>query len=109
MRLRHACIALADDVIAADAEPAELIAIVNRNLKKRNRILDQILIDPMTGIYNYRSLQQGVERQLNDLKRSHQPFAMVYVQVDELHNVQETYGYAAGHQMEKELGMIYPK
>lgn len=103
-RLRHECIALADDVIAADAEPAELIAIVNRNLKKRNRILDQILIDPMTGIYNYRSLQQGVERQLNDLKRSHQPFAMVNVQVDELHNLQETYGYAAGQQIEKELG-----
>ena len=103
-RLRHECIALADDVIAADAEPAELIAIVNRNLKKRNRILDQILIDPMTGIYNYRSLQQGVERQLNDLKRSHQPFAMVNVQVDELHNLNETYGYAAGQQIEKELG-----
>ena len=103
-RLRHECIALADDVIAADADPAELIAIVNRNLKKRNRILDQILIDPMTGIYNYRSLQQGVERQLNDLKRSHQPFAMVNVQVDELHNLQETYGYAAGQQIEKELG-----
>ena len=103
-RLRHECISLADDVIAADADPAELIAIVNRNLKKRNRILDQILIDPMTGIYNYRSLQQGVERQLNDLKRSHQPFAMVNVQVDKLHNLQETYGYAAGQQIEKELG-----
>jgi two-component system cell cycle response regulator len=103
-RLLHECIALADDVIAANVEPAELIARVIRNLKKRNRILDQILIDPMTGINNYSNLQQGVERQLNDLKRSHEPFAMVYVQVDDLPIVQETYGYATGHQMVKELG-----
>ncbi|KRF29326.1 response regulator [Paenibacillus sp. Soil787] len=104
LELRHACIALADDVISSRVEPVELVTRVIRNLKKRNRILDQILIDPMTGINNYKSLQQEIEHQLNDLKRSHEPFSMVYVQVDDLPDVQETYGYAIGHQLVKELG-----
>ncbi|MDQ0872435.1 two-component system cell cycle response regulator [Paenibacillus sp. V4I3] len=104
LKLRYACMALADDVIGSRVEPVELVTRVIRNLRKRNRILDQILIDPMTGIKNYNNLQQEVEHQLNDLKRSHEPFAMVYVQVDDLSIVQETYGYAIGHQLVKELG-----
>lgn len=103
-KLRHECMALADDVIDVNTEPAELVAKVIRNLKKRNRILDQILIDPMTGINNYNNLQHEVERRLNDLKRSHEPFAMVYAQLDDLPLLQETYGCAAGNQMVKEFG-----
>lgn len=106
LKLRYACMALADDVIGSRVEPVELVTRVIRNLRKRNRILDQILIDPMTGIKNYNNLQQEVEHQLNDLKRSHEPFAMVYVQVDDLPIVQETYGYAIGHQLVKEIGQF---
>lgn len=104
LALRKECITYADDVIVYPNELDDLIIRVLYHLKKRSRIMDEILIDPMTGVKNEKFLAQEVERQIKDMKRSYEHFSMVYAQVDDLPAVQKTYGYAFGNQIVKELG-----
>lgn len=75
---------MADGYYLQDPAPAGLTPRVRFLIKRRQRILDQILIDPLTGAYNYRYLQREVEKQLNDMKRSHDTFSMVYMELDAL-------------------------
>lgn len=102
--LRKECITLADEIMGYPNGLEDLVIRVNYHLKKRNRIREQILVDPMTGLKNEIFLQQEVERQIHDMKRSHEPFTMVYAQVDDLPAIRKTYGYVIGHQVVKELG-----
>lgn len=102
--LRKECLTLSDDIMVYPNELEDLVTRVIYHLKKRSRIMDQILIDPMTGVKNEKFLAQEVERQIKDMKRSYEHFSMVYAQVDDLPAIQETYGYAIGHQIVKELG-----
>ncbi|KJR44950.1 response regulator receiver modulated diguanylate cyclase [Desulfosporosinus sp. I2] len=109
LALRKECITLADDVMVYSNKLDDLVIRVIYHLKKRSRIMDQILIDPMTGVKNEKFLAQEVERQIKDMKRSYEQFSMVYAQLDDLSAVQKTYGYAFGHQIVKEFRGFYPK
>jgi len=104
LAMRKECITLADDVMVYPDELENLVIRVIYLLKKRSRIMEQIQIDPLTGVKNENFLTQEVDRQIKDMKRSYEHFSMVYAQVDDLPAVQKTYGYAIGHQIEKELG-----
>lgn len=104
LTLRKECITLADEVMVCSKKLDDLVIRVIYHLKKRSRIMDQILIDPRTGVKNEKFLAKEVERQIKDMKRSYEQFSLVYVQLDELTAVRKTYGYAFGHQIVKELG-----
>ncbi|KUO71205.1 MAG: hypothetical protein APF81_24220 [Desulfosporosinus sp. BRH_c37] len=102
--LRKDYLTLADDVLVYSDNLEDLFIRMIYHLKKRIQIMDQILIDPMTGVKNQKLLQQEIQRQIKEMERSFERFSMVYVQVDDLFAVQKTYGYVIGHQMVKELG-----
>lgn len=104
LTLRKECITLADEVMVCSKKLDDLVIRAIYHLKKRSRIMDQILIDPRTGVKNEKFLAKEVERQIKDMKRSYEQFSLVYVQLDELTAVRKTYGYAFGHQIVKELG-----
>lgn len=74
---------LADAFLYHPFDQTEFQLQVKKLTERRQRILDQILIDPLTGANNYRYLQREVQIQLNDMKRSHETFSMVYVEVDQ--------------------------
>lgn len=63
---------------------------VEKLLRRRERILDQILIDPVTGAFNARYLRREVDLQLFDIKRSHETFSLVYLEADRLGSGPET-------------------
>ncbi|MGG1663360.1 response regulator [Brevibacillus sp. NRS-1366] len=77
----------ADEWIELPIEPAELMLRVQKHLDTRRKVLRHILVDPLTGAYNERFLLHEIERQLNDVKRSLEPFTMVHIKIDELHEI----------------------
>lgn len=60
----------------------KLLPHIQLLIKRRQRILDQILVDPLSGAFNYRYLRAEVDKQLTDMKRSHETFSMVYMELD---------------------------
>lgn len=81
---------LADAVFSHPIDATELRLNVRKLMERRLRILDQILIDPVTGANNYRYMQREVQRQLNDMKRTYETFSMVYLEVDPMPSIEET-------------------
>jgi PleD family two-component response regulator len=78
---------LADAVFSHPADPTALQLHIKKLIERRQRILDQIFIDPVTGANNYRYMQREVQRQLHDMKRSYETFSMVYLEVDPIPSI----------------------
>ncbi|QYR21883.1 response regulator [Paenibacillus sp. sptzw28] len=76
-------------------------------LAKRKRIMSQLLIDQMTGVKNQVFLEQEIEDLLNDMKRSHESFALVYIELDGMHRVRQSHGYKTSHEMMKGLAHFF--
>ncbi|PFH83663.1 response regulator [Bacillus sp. AFS088145] len=68
-----------DTVFSESVAEIELQKYINKFAQRRNQIQEQVLIDPMTGVYNFRYLKNEVKKQLEDLKRSYESFSLVYV------------------------------
>ncbi|MFC5404784.1 response regulator [Cohnella soli] len=71
------------DAFLHPADHTGLQRHVRKLLERRERILGQILIDPLTGAFNDKYLRREVDLQLSDIKRSYETFALVYAEIDQ--------------------------
>jgi two-component system, cell cycle response regulator len=72
-----------DAVISESVARMELQKYINKFVQRRNLIQGQVLIDPLTGVYNFTYLKNEVKKQLEDLKRSYESFSLVYVKIEQ--------------------------
>lgn len=72
-----------DAVLSESVAEIELQKFINKFVHRRNQIQEQVLIDPMTGVYNFRYLKNEVKKQLEDLKRSYESFSLVFVKIEQ--------------------------
>ncbi|MFF3022333.1 response regulator [Gottfriedia sp. NPDC057948] len=72
-----------DAVLSESVAGIELHKYINKFVHRRNQIQEQVLIDPITGVYNFRYLKNEVKKQLEDLKRSYESFSLVYVKIEQ--------------------------
>jgi diguanylate cyclase (GGDEF)-like protein len=56
----------------------------------------QTLTDPLTGLYNRRSLEQLLEREVALAERHHRPLSLVMIDIDLFKEINDTQGHAAG-------------
>ena len=54
--------------------------------------------DPLTGLKNYRGLVEAFEYELQRSSRTHRPFAVLLMDMDELKKINDTLGHLAGNQ-----------
>ena len=55
--------------------------------------------DPLTGLYNRRSLNARVEQWLHDASRQHQQLAVLLLDLDHFKQINDTYGHLSGDQV----------
>lgn len=75
-------LAIADAVFYHPINSLELIASITKHSNKRRHFLAHSLIDTMTGAFNVYYLKDELQRQINDMQRSHQPLTLVYLEVE---------------------------
>lgn len=74
--------ALLPDAILHPSEHQELQLQIQKWIRRRERILEQILIDPLIHVWNSRYLQREVQMQLDAMKRSFDRLTLVYMEPD---------------------------
>ncbi|WNF35150.1 response regulator [Bacillaceae bacterium IKA-2] len=79
---RTSYLSIADAVFYHPINSLDLIASVTKHIRKRNYFLSSTLIDSITGAFNLYSLKEELQRQVNDMKRSHEPLTLVYLKVE---------------------------
>ena len=72
----------------------------------QTRLQEQVIRDPLTGLYNRRYLDETLPRELSRAKREGYPLAMVMLDLDHFKQVNDTYGHAAGDEVLKALSSV---
>jgi len=70
------------------------------------RLQEQVIRDPLTGLYNRRFLDETLPRELQRAKREGYPLALIMIDLDHFKRVNDTYGHATGDKVLKSLATI---
>ncbi len=83
---------------------AEGISLSIANFKLRERLLNQSIHDPLTGLYNRRYMDDMLERELHRMARKNSPLGVIMLDIDHFKQFNDTYGHEAGDLLLKAIG-----
>ena len=66
------------------------------NIRLREALRSQSIIDALTGLFNRRYLEEILEREVRRATRSEQPVGVMMLDLDHFKNFNDTYGHEAG-------------
>ncbi|HTZ19004.1 MAG TPA: sensor domain-containing diguanylate cyclase [Dissulfurispiraceae bacterium] len=85
----------------------EEVAKKTAELKRKNRQLQKIaLIDPLTGIFNRRFFFKRLEEEFLRTTRYGVQFSLLFIDIDNLKPINDTYGHLAGDKVIKTVASI---
>jgi diguanylate cyclase (GGDEF)-like protein len=100
---RQAAIAVNDQDLRA---LTETVALSLANLRLREKLRNQSIRDPLTGLFNRRYLEESLELECSRAERSKQPITVVMVDVDHFKRFNDTFGHDAGDLVLKNIGEL---
>ena len=71
--------------------------------QRADHLEQELLLDPLTGIYNRRAYDKHVKEELQRYQRYNQQFSMLLFDVDHFKRINDTYGHAIGDRCLKEI------
>jgi diguanylate cyclase (GGDEF)-like protein len=85
---------------------AETIGLSLVNLRLQEKLRNQSIRDPLTGLFNRRYLEESLELECSRAERSELPIGMVMLDVDHFKRFNDTFGHDAGDIVLKHIGEI---
>lgn len=85
---------------------AEHTALALDNLSLRERLREQSLSDPLTGLFNRRYLFEQMAREMAVWERSQRSFALMLIDIDHFKKFNDRYGHAIGDAVLVEVGNL---
>jgi two-component system cell cycle response regulator len=87
----------------------EQSALALENAGRYSMVKDLLNIDELTGLYNYRYLEIALDRELKRAERYGLNMAVIFLDIDMLKVVNDTYGHLIGSRVLKEVGAVLKK
>ncbi|MDD5155486.1 MAG: diguanylate cyclase [Candidatus Omnitrophica bacterium] len=82
-------------------------AALDKELMKSNKRLKQLtLMDPHTGLYNHRYLQEIIEAEFDRSRRYAQPLSVMMLDIDYFRSINDVYGHKFGDLVLKQFAKI---
>jgi diguanylate cyclase (GGDEF)-like protein/PAS domain S-box-containing protein len=70
------------------------------------RLKEQAIRDPLTGLYNRRFLEESLQRELAQAKRSGSSLSIAMIDLDHFKTINDSYGHATGDRLLSRLGQL---
>ena len=83
---------------------AELYALSLANIRLRDRLRRQSILDPLTKLYNRRYMEQALRREINRSKRKKTPIGLMMIDVDHFKRFNDLHGHETGDVVLRRLG-----
>ena len=96
-------------VVASFTRDLRQIKKMESNILRLESESEKIYYDPLTGIYNRRFFDEGLNRVVNTLSRSGGILSLMMVDIDFFKNYNDTYGHAAGDECLKTIAETLSK
>jgi len=78
------------------ANVAGQIALSLASLQLREKLHDQSIRDPLTGLFNRRFMEESLSRELVRAKRKGHPLSILFLDIDHFKRFNDTFGHDAG-------------
>jgi diguanylate cyclase (GGDEF)-like protein len=85
---------------------AEHIGLALANLRLREALRNQSIIDALTGLFNRRYLEQTLERECRRAARGDRPLAVLMLDLDHFKQVNDAWGHDGGDAVLKEMSTL---
>ncbi|HKV91131.1 MAG TPA: diguanylate cyclase [Candidatus Angelobacter sp.] len=85
----------------------EYAALRLANLRLREKLHDQSIRDPLTGLYNRRFLEATLEQELHRSSRHHTGLGVIMADIDKFKLFNDTFGHTAGDIVLKEISTLF--
>ncbi|MDD5232195.1 MAG: sensor domain-containing diguanylate cyclase [Syntrophales bacterium] len=85
---------------------ARQISLTLKNLQFREELSSMYKKDPLTGLINRRFLEDALTRELKKAQREEKPVAVVFMDIDHLGHINQSFGLEAGERIIKDLGVF---
>ncbi len=72
------------------------IALSLASLRLREKLRDQSIRDPLTGLFNRRFMEESLQRELRRAERKKHPVSMLFLDLDHFKKFNDTFGHDAG-------------
>jgi diguanylate cyclase (GGDEF)-like protein len=73
------------------------------------RLLDQAILDPLTGVFNRRHMERCLSDAIERQRRSSTPTSLLLIDVDRFKSINDRFGHAAGDNVLKEIVSLVAK
>jgi diguanylate cyclase (GGDEF)-like protein len=84
----------------------EYAALRLANLRLRDKLHDQSIRDPLTGLYNRRYMEATLEQELHRSTRRHTGLGVIMADIDKFKACNDTFGHDAGDYVLKEISAL---
>ena len=74
--------------------------------ERHEKLRQQSIRDPLTGLFNRRYLDDSLERELSRAKRDGLPLSLLMIDIDFFKKLNDTHGHQAGDEVLKRLGQL---
>ena len=88
---------------------AKRISLTIANLRLREVLRGQSLRDPLTGLFNRRYMEAGLERELRRAAREKQTVSVLMTDIDHFKRFNDTFGHQAGDALLRDFGSLLLK
>jgi len=85
---------------------AERVSMALHNMSLSEKLKQQSIRDPLTGLYNRRYMEDSLERDVLRAKRRNDPLGIIMLDLDHFKHFNDTYGHEAGDLMLREVGQF---
>jgi diguanylate cyclase (GGDEF)-like protein len=93
--------------LALIQQSGEYAALRLANLRLREKLHDQSIRDPLTGLYNRRFLEATLEQELHRSSRHHTGLGVIMADIDKFKMFNDSYGHTAGDIVLKEVSTMF--
>jgi diguanylate cyclase (GGDEF)-like protein len=93
--------------LALIQQSGEYAALRLANLRLREKLHDQSIRDPLTGLYNRRFLEAALEQELHRSSRHHTGLGVIMADIDKFKSFNDSFGHNAGDIVLKEIGALF--
>ena len=83
---------------------AEHVALALGNLRLQEMLRNQVIRDPVTGLFNRRYMTESLEREVHRARRGGTPLGIVMLDVDHFKPFNDRFGHEAGDRLLRTLG-----
>lgn len=80
------------------------IALSLANLRLGEKLRNQSIRDPLTGLFNRRYMEESLERELRRAIRNNESVAILMIDIDHFKQFNDTFGHQAGDTLLREFG-----